>query len=188
MKSDADLILLLGQGDEQAFETIFNRFFDELCRFAKSMVRDKNVAEDIVEDIFMHLWVHCNLNPVTTTIKGYLYRSTYNNSIKYISRKKTFVSLSGASSEEDHNPFVFQADAYSLDSLIAEEMHDKFEQAIDKFPEQCKAIYLMHRDEDLNYRQISDKLHVSESTVKTQMARAYTKLRNCLKAITPVFF
>jgi RNA polymerase sigma-70 factor (family 1) len=183
MKLDADLILLLAQGDEKAFEYIFNRFFDELCSFARSITKDRNIAEDLVEDIFLHLWINCQNNPVKVSLKSYLFQCTYNNAIKYVSRKKKLISLSGNNNTltDDEQPYDFPAEDYSINRLTADELSTSMEKAIGLLPDQCKTIYLMNRDEDLNYRQIAQKLSISESTVKTQMGRAYTKLKENLK-------
>ena len=188
MKSNYDLVLLLKEGDEKAFETIFNEYFDGLCLFAESITKDHEVAQDLVEDIFLHLWTNCTLNPVEKSIKGYLYQSTYNNAIKYVARKKHQQHDIKDSDLKDTRFSVLeiQSPDYPVANLIIKELEDKANEAIRSLPEQCRKIYLLNRDEDLNYHQIAQRLNVSDSTVKTQMSRAFAKLREFLKEFLPV--
>lgn len=182
-KTDQELVELLGTGDENAFEMIFNAYFEKLCLFSESITHDHNVAEEIVENIFLNIWLNCKINPVEKSIKSYLFQSVYNNSLKYNSRqKKNVIRL------DDESDQMQSSSDYPVDNLITQEINEKAESIINAFPEQCKRIYLLNRNQDLKYHEIAEKLQISVGTVKTQMSRAFEKLRKGLSEFLYVFF
>lgn len=183
MKPDKELVQLLKEGDEKAFELIFNQYFEGLCLFSKTITKNHEAAQDIVEEVFLSVWVNCKINPVTTSIKSYLYQSVYNNSLKHISRlRKGVVSLDDPSYVfHDRELLAPLTPDYPVANLITRELEEKAEAAIQSLPDQCRQIYLLNRDEDLKYNEIAERLGVTVGTVKTQMSRAFTKLREELK-------
>lgn len=183
---DTDLIKLLKEGNEEAFVQIFNKYFEGLCLFSESIIKNHEAAEDLVEDLFLQVWINCNMNPIQTSIKRYLYHSIYNNSIKYISRQKKNIHIDQSWADESYlieltsgeNPMI---------NLIVNDLEQKAEQIINSLPEECRKVYLLNRDEELKYQEIANRLNISVSTVKTQMARAFSKLREELKDLLYLF-
>ncbi|NJK93556.1 MAG: RNA polymerase sigma-70 factor [Bacteroidales bacterium] len=182
VKSDFELVELLKVGDEKAFEYIFDTYFYRLCLLARGITKSQDSAEEIVEELFLQLWLNCQINPVQTSIKSYLFKSVYNNSIKYNSQKKRFISLD--SGEYFPEPFVQE---YPLSNMISGELEEKAREIILKLPDQCKQIYQLNRDKNMKYHEIASLLNISVGTVKTQMSRAYAKLREGLKDFLSVF-
>jgi len=186
MISDPELVQLLKEGDEGSFEYIFNLYFEKLCLFAESITRNHDAAEEIVENLFLQLWLKCTINPVEKSLKSYLYQSTYNNCLKYISRqKKGIIRISDKETEEQ---FInLQTPEYPVANLILKEIESAAEKIIESMPEQCRKIYLLNRDHDLKYDEIASELHITSGTVKTQMSRAYAKLRKGLSEFLYIF-
>lgn len=187
MTTDTELIQLLKEGDESSFEHIFCLYFEKLCLFAESLTRDHNAAEEIVENLFLQLWINCTINPVEKSIKSYLYQSTYNNCIKYLSRqKKGIVRIGNIDPDEEISDL--QTGDYPVANLILKEIESTAEKIVQSLPEQCRKIYLLNRDHDLKYNEIATLLNVTAGTVKTQMSRAYAKLRKGLSEFLYLFF
>jgi RNA polymerase sigma-70 factor, ECF subfamily len=185
MKSDAEMLLLLKEGDEKTFEFIFNKYYDGLCSFSRTITKNHEASEEIVEELFLQFWLNCKMNLIKTSIKSYLFQGAYNNSIKYISRlKKNVISI------DDSNQIGIELSVPELPigKLIAEELEEKAIKAIESLPEKCRQIYLMNRNEDLKYQEIAERLKISVGTVKTQMSRAFSKLREELNEFLTVFF
>jgi RNA polymerase sigma-70 factor (ECF subfamily) len=190
MKSDNELVQLLKEGDEKAFELIFHQFFDGLCLFSKSITKNHDISQEIVEEVFVTVWANCKINPVVTSIKSYLYQSVYNNSLKYVSRQhKKHISMDDPDYLlNNRNVMEPLTPDYPIANLIARELEEKAEEVINSLPGQCRQIYLLNRNEDLKYHEIADRLNVTEGTVKTQMSRAFAKLREELKDYLYLFF
>ncbi len=177
--TDFDVLQHLNRGDEAAFEYVFNKYFEGLCLFAEAVTKDHDTAQDIVEDIFLQLWLNCKFKPIETSVKSYLYQSVYNNSVKHVMRRRR--------SEPLENMAQLQTSDYPAANLIEQELEEKATAIINSLPEQCRQVYLLNRDEDLKYREIAERLQISESTVKTQMSRAFAKLRESLKDFLYLF-
>jgi len=190
MKSEQELVQALKQGDEKAFELIFNAYFEGLCLFSECITRNHEIAEEIVEDLFLQVWINCTINPIVTSIKGYLYQSTYNNSIRYFSRlKRNVVRIDDPEDmEQDMKMAGWVSPDYPVANLITRELEEKAREIIESLPDQCREIYRLSRDEELKYHEIAQRLQISESTVKTQMSRAFKRLRKELKEFLYLFF
>jgi RNA polymerase sigma-70 factor (ECF subfamily) len=185
MNSDLELVQRLKEGGEKAFELIFDRYFDGLCLFSESITKNHEIAEDIVEDVFLQVWL--NNNSIKTSVKSYLYQSVYNNSLKYITRNRNKFVRIDTDLMADSGMFEMNSQGYPVANLIVKELQEKAVKVIDSLPEQCRKIYLLNRDEDLKYHEIADRLSISVGTVKTQMSRAFTKLREELKEFLYLF-
>jgi RNA polymerase sigma-70 factor (ECF subfamily) len=189
MMTDLELVQQLKQGNEKAFEQIFNKYFEGLCLFAESIAKDHEIAQDIVEEIFLHLWVNCKVRPIEISVKSYLYQSVYNNTIKYLSRKqKNEIPVRDFELSNTTNVNQFLTSDYPIANLIAHELEEKAIEIINALPDQCRQIYLLNRDEDLKYQEIAERLQITVGTVKTQMSRAFSKLRENLKDFLYLFF
>lgn len=177
-----ELIKQLQLGDEAAFEFIFKKHFTGLCLFAEHYVKDPIVAEEIVEDFFCHLWETGKYISINTSLRGFLYKGIYNNSLKHIRHKKVeqkYIEeqyyfndkeiLEGASTD------------YPSVNLVIKELEEKITLVVDSLPDQCRKIFCMNRYENKSYQEIADNLGLSINTVKTQMVRALQKLRTELK-------
>lgn len=176
-KTDHELVELLGNGDEKAFEIIFTKYFEKLALFSESITHDHQAAEEIVEDIFLRIWLNCEINPIEKSIKSYLFQSVYNNSLKFISRLRKDTIRIDISNNGEPEPVDFD---YPVANMIVQEIEEIAVSIISNLPDQCRQIYLLSRDHDLKYHEIAEKLHISIGTVKTQMSRAFEKLRKGL--------
>jgi RNA polymerase sigma-70 factor, Bacteroides expansion family 1 len=188
MKSDNDLLKLLQEGDESSIKLVFEKYYEGLCLFAESIIRDHQAAEEIVEDIFIHLWLNIDSIAISSSVKGYLYRSVHNNCLKYLSKvksqKKVFNDLHySVKDEELLHPLT---PSYPISNLIIQELEEKANQVLESLPSQCREIYMLNRFENLSYSEIAQKLDIHVGTVKTQMSRAFQKLREALKEYIPL--
>jgi|WetSurSiteA1Bulk_404760.scaffolds.fasta_scaffold07751_2 RNA polymerase sigma-70 factor, ECF subfamily len=180
---EQELIHRLRSGEEEAFEIIFRKYFQGMCLFAEHFVRNHETAEEIVEDFFCHLWDNCHHLMISSSLKGYLYRSIHNRCLNHIRNQKVRQQYI------TENPYVLSDDELTepdaaeepFSRLITGELEEKIVGAIDALPDQCRTIFCLNRFDNLTYAQIAEKLHISVNTVKTQMTRALHKLKNGLK-------
>ena len=136
-------------------------------------MRDKDNAEDIVQDVFLKLWKNKEEVDWNTSMKGYLYRATTNGALNWLEKNRRIVRYDDNISEPSVN-VVEQA-------LNASELQEKIKLAIASLPPKCKAIFVLSRYEELKYKQIADQLNLSIKTVENQMGIALEKLRKELK-------
>ncbi len=183
MLSDTEKYLVesIQKGDYQAFEILFQTYYSALCALGRSMVHSKETAEDLVSDIFVKIWENPeNLN-VTQSLKGYLIRSVRNACINYLTRSyQKFRHLDNETTEKLLSFLPHNDPDPSREMLIAE-LEVKINEAISTLPPECAKIFLLSRREELTNREIADQLNLSENTVKVQIYRGLSKIREALK-------
>jgi RNA polymerase sigma-70 factor (family 1) len=178
---EKSLIRKLISGDEEAFTAIFKKYFTGLCLYAEHYVKDKQNAEEIVEDFFCHLWDNCQNLHIHSLLKSYLYRSVHNRCLNFIRSQKIRQEYATKREYVFSDPELLENPSAENSDLFAYELEEQLRSAIDHLPEQCKSIFSLNRYENKSYQEIADNLGISVNTVKTQMARALHKLREEFK-------
>lgn len=180
---DREIIKGVQAGDQRAFGMLIRLYFQPLTNYAKSIVSDFEQAKDIVQEVFLKIWTtHQELN-VTVSLKSFLYRSVHNACIDFLRKSKNSKTLQQLSYDDIQvriQAFEIGDDDNFFDMLTSEELESELNNAIEQLPAQCREIFLLNRYEQLSYGEISKKLSVSLSTVKTQMVRAMQKLQESM--------
>lgn len=161
--------------DISGFEALFQVNYQPLCVTAYRIVQDKDVAEDIVQDIFEKLWEKRESLTINSSLKAYLIQSAINQSLNYLKKNKNALSReSFYSSAADEN-------ANTTEQAIAlKEVSRRADQAIRALPDACRTVFILSRYEQMSYKQIAEKLNISVKTVENQMTKALKHLRRYL--------
>ncbi|MFT7034701.1 MAG: RNA polymerase sigma-70 factor (family 1) [Cyclobacteriaceae bacterium] len=136
------------------------------------------MAEDIVLDMFTHLWQKRDSLAEITSIEKFLYVSTKNKAIDNLRLKKELISLDAGS--DNYKEFITQRDPEKL--LIEEELFNTINEAVLALPEKCKLVYRMVKEEGLKYKEVAELLDISPKTVDNQVNHAMKKIRKVLVA------
>lgn len=172
---EVECVSKIRMGNSAAFEELFNFYCQQLINFSRIYVTDKQIAENIVQDVFVSVWQNRAKLDSAKVIKPYLYTAVKNNSLKHIRH----LNIANKGLEEN---LQFIGDEERPDKKLDEkEMELKIHQAIDELPDKCMEIFKMNRFENLKYAEIAKILDISVKTVETQMGRALKKLRERLK-------
>jgi len=173
--TDDDLIAMLQTDSDKAIDLIF-RQYHKICHIsAIRIVKDKHVAEDIVQDVFLELWKKRGRYVINTALKAYLRRSVVNRSLNYIRDLKIVFD------EEDKIPNTSVREEGALKGLETEELGIKINEAINRLPERCRIVFTLSRFEEMTYQQIADQLNISIKTVENQISKALKQLRIAIK-------
>ncbi len=170
-----DKIRALRDGNEGVFQQTFDSCYEDLCRYALTLLRDKDEAEDTVQSMFMKLWEKREVLDIKQSIRSYLFRSVYNqcmNQIEHRAVKKKHQEIETMELSSTIQPEVF-----------TDELHKAIRQAIDELPPQCKTIFIMSRFEELRYPEIAEKLDISTNTIQNQICKALKILREKLRNV-----
>ena len=160
------------QGDMRAFEYFFKEYTDLLYAHALGFVKEREVAEDLIQDVFVYFWNNREKIRYTGSTYAYLQRAVRNACINYREHENV---------ERRYEQEVLHSEEEAFDWMEVEtvkEVRQKLLDAIDQLPEKCKQIFIMNCVEGMKYREIAIKLNISENTVKTQVKLAYKKLRD----------
>ncbi|VAW24579.1 hypothetical protein MNBD_BACTEROID01-1170 [hydrothermal vent metagenome] len=185
---EKELVISFRNGNQKAFELIFKAYYKRLCSYAITFLHQKETTEDLVKDMFLRMWEKRGEFNITTSLSGYLFKSTRNACLNYLSREKEKNRLISDNEINLANLHVDQHSGhdYPVANLIEQELEVKIRGEVDKLPQQCKEIFKLSRFEDLSHRQIAKQLNISENTVKVQIYRALSKLRVALKPYLPI--
>ncbi|SMO74879.1 RNA polymerase sigma-70 factor [Solitalea koreensis] len=170
---------------EERFKTLFHQHFKRLCQFSFNIVKDEDVAKDIVQELFMKLWNLSNSDKLEEKFEPYAYTAVKNLSLNYLRTRETYHKYQDQLTEDtfSFDPFHEQA------TLNQKELfYIKLLAAIDKLPEQRRKIFLLSNVDGLKYSEIADQLGISINTVKTQIKLAYQFLRAEFNFDTPLVF
>ena len=172
-----ELQLRIAADDEAAFTQLYMIFGKKLLQFGTSLVRSREIAEELVEDVFVKLWANRKQAPQIENITVYLYVAVKNRSLNSLSQKAKEL-LSAPFDFLDTTLDKFAADPYDL--LITGEMMDRMRKAVDELPPRCKLIFKLVREDGLKYKEVAEVLNISVNTIDAQMAIAVRKICTAL--------
>ncbi|GLU52150.1 hypothetical protein Dfri01_16110 [Dyadobacter frigoris] len=173
-----DEMLLRGQFDldpEKGCELLFRRYYVNLCNHAIRFVHSREVAEDIVSEIFTVFWQNQIFKQVNTSYRAYLYQSVRNRSFNYLKGQMKFSHAAEDFIQTSNSPNPDEALQYT-------ELHQKIENIIRDLPPQCRRAYLLKRVEGKKYSEIAEELKISSKAVEALVSRALVRLRKELSA------
>lgn len=167
----------LQRTDGTAFmELLYRQFYRPLGNVVFRVVQDRAVAEDVLQDVFMRIWNNRETLVVRTTYKTYLYSAALNAAVRYQQRHNRQVAWDDASvPDRGVNTTAEQLDGQDAEQALAD--------ALATLPPQCRAVFLLSRQEGLSYQQIADTLEVAPKTVENQMGKALRLMREHLKGL-----
>lgn len=176
LKIEPDIKYLLEEislkGDEHAFELLFGKIADGLYRFAFSILRNKELSEEAVSDVFFKLWVHREKLADIENFKAYIFTSVRNISLNYLDKEKR----DRAVLLEDITVSMPIDEICPESELITKELKLAISRAIDNLPERCKLIYSLAKIEQLKYKEIAQILDISVKTIDHQLSIAVRKI------------
>lgn len=182
--SEKEILTSIIKGNEAAYEFVFLTFYNDLCVYASGIIKDKTSAEEIVQDVFVKLWEERENLVIKISLKAYLYRAVHNRSINYLDHQS--VKQKYTTSVKNSADLVSPVSAdYPIANLIVQELDQKINQSISELPAQCREVFMLIRYDDLSYQDAAVKLGISINTVKTQLQRAISRLRESLKEYLP---
>jgi RNA polymerase sigma-70 factor (ECF subfamily) len=167
--------------NEAVFEQLFKKHFRELHAYSFSLLKDWDVAEEIVQSLFLKVWEKNEWSHIQTSIKSYLYKSVYHDSLNYIRRQKVQLKYQTSTAYAMKNDTDDAAGKLKMSEL---EQH--LSRALGKLPEKCRAIFQLSRFQELKYQEIATQLDISIKTVETHMGKALRILRKEMKEFLPL--
>lgn len=168
--------------DENAFEQLFKAHFNALHAYAFSILKDEPAAEEIVQNLFLRLWERKGKLEEQLSIKAYLYKSVYHDSLNYIRHQKVRSRYTEYAIYNSKDKLMQDASA----TTELGELQRNIDKALNELPQQCRTIFQMSRFEELKYREIATQLNISVKTVENQMGKALRILRSKLTDFLPL--
>ncbi|MGN6434964.1 MAG: RNA polymerase sigma-70 factor [Agriterribacter sp.] len=163
--------------DQLAFQQLFRIYYTGLFQFSAAMVKVKEIAEEIVEDVFVRLWNNRKELDRIENIRIYLYVAVRNQSLNFITRQgnKAYVELN------DLDVVCNELVPSPEDLMVASEMLQAVNKAIHELPPKCRIVYKLVREDGLQYKEVAEILSISPRTVENHIALAIKKIAAALK-------
>ena len=168
--NDALLLLQIEQSNKDAFNTLYEKYWGWVYADAYRRLKDEEMAKDIVQDIFTHIWFNRGTLHINN-LPAYLSTAVRNRVIKSAARQSLihpFFQMLENMTEKKH-----QADA----GVLWKEFFQSYEALLESLPSKRQAIFRLHFHEGLPTKDIATKLGLSRKTVQNQLGKAIEKLR-----------
>ena len=180
--NDLELIALMRRGHSQAFKEIYDRYWLKIFTVALKRVRSRDDAKDLVQDLFFTLWMKRDCLVISTSLSAYLFTAIKYKVINHIESnivKENYLhSLDKALIDYDNS---------SNENIISRDLERLLDRRIDNLSPKVKEVFVLSRRENLSIKEIAERLHLSDQTVKNQISKALKALRVHLSDITATF-
>jgi RNA polymerase sigma-70 factor (family 1) len=172
------LMQKVAEGDQLAFRGLYHIYHKRLHYFALALVKTKEAAEEIVEDVFIRLWNHQATILQINNLKIYLYTATKNTALNYLSRK----AQESVVEPFDNIDIALQETSLSPEQImITRETYKNIREAVESLPPRCKMIFKLVREDGLRYKEVAEILNISINTIDAQMAIAVQRIAEAVR-------
>ena len=184
--TDAEVMLLVKAGDESAFNYLVQKYRRPLVSFMYRMARNTAAAEDLAQEVFLRVYRSRQTYEASAKFTTWLYRIATNLAVNHArdtrhERPEVTVSLDEPDEETGTTLDVADGTVTAEEALVRRERMLAIRGKVEALPERQKLAVIMHKYQQMDYKQIADVLKLSESATKSLLFRAYETLREQLK-------
>lgn len=176
--TEANILYRFLQREEKAFEEVYTLFYGQLCYFAEKLIFSRQVAEEIVIDVFVRTFQSTITVSSMEHLRGYLFQAVKNQGLNYLKREKRY---------EQHLSNYATASGFSIEHFENEKIEtsalELIFQTAEGLPAECKRIFEMLYKQQMGYQDIAEQLQLNVQTVRNQNARAIAYIRKKLSAL-----
>lgn len=172
---EAALLGRLQAGHEAAFDSLFREWYPTLVRVAAALLRDRDAAEEVAQDVMLELWRRRAVMEAGVPVRAYLLRATRNRALNHIRHQRVRQESRGDIESMYDEPEPPDS------PLVASELSSAASAAIAALPPRCREIFELSRNDGLRYAEIAESLGISVKTVESQMGKALRILRRRLE-------
>ncbi|MCB0687789.1 MAG: RNA polymerase sigma-70 factor [Saprospiraceae bacterium] len=175
------LISRLAASEQLAMKEIFHHFFPLVFKKIFVIVRQKELSEDLAQEVFLKIWRKREKLEIQQSLEGYLAKMAYHEALAHLRKKTTEVQA--VENEQLEN--VMMSDGHlEIESM---ELQDRIELIIKGLPPRCRGVFMLSRYEGKSYKEIGDLMNISVKTVENQMGKALGILRHELQDLLIIF-
>ena len=165
-------IRILGTEEESSFSTIYDAYWERLFRYVIRILPDENDVADIVQETFIAFWEMRGKLENIKCIKSYLFVIARNLAFKRFREQVKHGDI-----ERRLVDHYGEADESMLAKIDTQELSDIIDAEVDKLPERMREVFVLSRKEHLSYKEIAERLKISDQTVKKQINKSLKHLR-----------
>lgn len=167
------------------FETLYKENFAFLSLVSFQITKDKDAAKDIVQDFFIYFWKKEQEITISSSFKSYSSKAVKNLSLQYLEKTKQIISI-------EKNILIPDFEEQINFEKMDESKISKVMKFLHQLPEARRNIFISHVIDNYSYSEIAENQNISVNTVKTQMKRSYSfireKMNTCIIIVAIAFF
>ncbi|MBI9068918.1 MAG: RNA polymerase sigma-70 factor [Salinivirgaceae bacterium] len=170
-KNEIKTLKEIKKGNIKEYENLFRSNYAALCGYALKLLKDPDLAEEMVQELFYIIWKNRKSLYVNVSLKSYLYKSVYNKCMHYFEHKKV---------EEKYASYIKHCNEsnYSIDEAMnTGELYSVYKKILNNLPERSRQIFKLSRNYGFKYQEIAEKLSISVKTVEANMGKALKAFR-----------
>lgn len=176
---DTDLVAMLTTGDRHAFEVIYDRYADDLYKYIHSRVHTRQYAEEIIQELFVMLWMKRHVLTISHSLKAYLFAAAKYvliNQVRSDNVRKKYI--------ENIAPYVaHETDNSTEEYLEFKDIQRQIEKIISELPSKRQTAYRLSRNQYLPIQDIAARMNISTRTVENHITQALKHLRTRLEEL-----
>lgn len=171
--TDEILITGIKRDDYSSYNQLFMRYYSRLCAFVFKLTQNYSASEDVVQELFIRIWIQRGKLEINENIPGYLFRASKNSALNYLRAEKS-------RQKSIHNiPIQEWRNEENLIEQI--EFSAALNRCIGQLPERSRDVFMKSRFDGLKQQEISDQLGISVKTIKNQIWKSLQFLKACLE-------
>ena len=185
-ESDAEIMLRVRAGDDSAFEYLVQKYRRPMVSFMFRMTHNAAVAEDLAQEVFLRVYRSREKYEPSAKFTTWLYRIATNLAVNHArdtrhERPENVVSIDEPDEQTGLTVDIPDGSVSAEESIMRRERMAAIQQRVQALPERQRTAVIMHKYQQMDYREISEVLKLSESATKSLLFRAYETLRVQLK-------
>ena len=173
-KSNSELILLIQKNDRVAFYNIYERYSKRLYGFVLRYIKQKEDAEEIVQEVFVKIWESRNTIDAYSSFESFLFTIAYNTTISLLRKRtneKKYLEHIKSLQQFTNSPNL-------IDEIQFNELNDRVQSLLYELTPRQKKVFQLSREEGLSHDEIAKELNISVNTVKKHIGNALAFLKS----------
>lgn len=176
---DETLVELLNNENRLAFNVLYNRYWKKLYNTANKRIKDREAAEEIVQDLFTSLWFNRKKLTIRSSFESYLY-----SSIRYLIIACFQKQMNRLRFEEGFSKASSISDNTTEDIILTNDLIEALNRKIYRLPDRCRSVFELSRKYHRSNKEIAIALGISEKTVENHITKALKLLRISLSSFS----
>lgn len=178
---ELELVALIREGNEKAFEYLFFKYHIELSRFAISITKSREFARDVVQDVFLKIWRNRENWEINVGVRVYLFQSVKNQALNLLEKQNSQLRIiSGFRTEMESLALFGMPGAKNNDGLTDVQRYSikQIWAIVENMPEKRRMVFELNRRHGLSYKEIAKVLDITRKTVENHIANALQDIRD----------
>ncbi|WP_297093813.1 RNA polymerase sigma-70 factor [uncultured Draconibacterium sp.] len=181
-----EILQLLNNHQEAAFEVVFKLYYPRLVYFAKEFVPDSE-AKNLVQDAFISMWDKKPQFINESQLQSYLYTNVKNNCLMFLRHEKVKKKYKSEAAFQKQNSIYTEAlSGLDTSTVTFQEIESIIEKTLSELPDRCREIFVLSRMEGKKNKEVAEALNISVKSVEAQITKALKTLRVSLKDYLPL--